>query len=231
MSADHQSRSFLFDTHVHTSEVSACGHIEGRDLARQYKDAGYDGIVITDHFTSRLPKLFRCRSWADCVESYLSGYREAVDEGRNIGLNVLWGCEITFDSGPAGDFLTYGADEEFLLSNPDILSMDLFEFRDLIEGNDFLIYQAHPFRTGHVLAPPELLDGIEVINGNPRHFNDAEKAHKAAALHGLALLAGSDAHQHQDVGRAGIKLPRNPQSMKDFVAMLRNGETENIVFE
>ena len=37
------------DVHVHTSEVSGCGQLPGAEMARLYKQAGYDAIVITDH--------------------------------------------------------------------------------------------------------------------------------------------------------------------------------------
>ena len=35
------------DVHVHTSEVSGCGQLPGAEMARLYKQAGYDAIVIT----------------------------------------------------------------------------------------------------------------------------------------------------------------------------------------
>ena len=48
---------YFYDTHVHTDESSACGKVPGRQAARLYKAAGYQGIVITDHYTRKLPQL------------------------------------------------------------------------------------------------------------------------------------------------------------------------------
>ena len=41
---------YLYETHMHTKESSACAHNTGAEMARAYKEAGYTGIIITDHF-------------------------------------------------------------------------------------------------------------------------------------------------------------------------------------
>ena len=38
------------DLHVHTSEVSLCGHMTAEETLQRYKSAGYDTLVITNHF-------------------------------------------------------------------------------------------------------------------------------------------------------------------------------------
>ena len=50
----------IFDMHIHTSESSPCGQICGDKVVEYYKKAGYDGIVITDHFTNGLMNAFEC---------------------------------------------------------------------------------------------------------------------------------------------------------------------------
>ena len=37
------------DTHVHISEVSACGRLTAEQMVSLYRKAGYAAIVITDH--------------------------------------------------------------------------------------------------------------------------------------------------------------------------------------
>jgi predicted metal-dependent phosphoesterase TrpH len=219
-------KSLLYDTHVHTAEVSPCGKVPAREMVRLYRKAGYDGIVITDHFTSRLSRDRPGMSWSGVVDDFLEGYRLAESEGRKVGLNVLWAIELTPDQGPTGDFLVYGLDEDFLRGTPQLISAGMYGFRDLVDGREALVYQAHPFREGHTLAPVELLDGIEVINSNPRHTHDNEKAAHTATANGLAALAGSDAHRPEDVGGAGILLPRDPVSIGDFVSLLKDRKAE-----
>ena len=41
---------YLYETHMHTSEGSACGQSAGAEMARAYAENGYTGIIVTDHF-------------------------------------------------------------------------------------------------------------------------------------------------------------------------------------
>ena len=50
---------FLYETHMHTSQGSACAHSTGEEMARAYHERGYTGIIVTDHFfngNSAVPK-------------------------------------------------------------------------------------------------------------------------------------------------------------------------------
>ena len=38
------------EMHAHDCEVSPCAVIKAKELVDGYKEAGYDGIVITNHF-------------------------------------------------------------------------------------------------------------------------------------------------------------------------------------
>ena len=41
---------YLYETHMHTCQASACGRSTGKEHVHFYKDAGYTGIIMTDHF-------------------------------------------------------------------------------------------------------------------------------------------------------------------------------------
>ena len=41
---------FLLDMHMHTKETSSCGEVPAAEVGRLYKEAGYQGIMITDHY-------------------------------------------------------------------------------------------------------------------------------------------------------------------------------------
>ena len=45
-----ETQRYLYETHMHTSEASACAGSTGAQMARAYKEAGYTGIIVTDHF-------------------------------------------------------------------------------------------------------------------------------------------------------------------------------------
>ena len=40
------------DLHVHTSEISLCGHLICQEVIELYRQTDYDAIVITNHFNS-----------------------------------------------------------------------------------------------------------------------------------------------------------------------------------
>ena len=41
---------YLYETHLHTSPVSKCARASVREVVEYYKNAGYEGIFITNHF-------------------------------------------------------------------------------------------------------------------------------------------------------------------------------------
>ena len=86
-------RRYKLDLHVHTSETSPCGKIAARELVRLYKEAGYDGIVITDHFSPEYLAFIGPLGWRETVDRFFLGYQEAAAKGREIGLAVIPGLE------------------------------------------------------------------------------------------------------------------------------------------
>ena len=41
---------FLYETHVHTIKASACAWNTPKEMVQAYKQAGYAGMILTDHF-------------------------------------------------------------------------------------------------------------------------------------------------------------------------------------
>ncbi|MFW6006764.1 MAG: PHP domain-containing protein [Bacillota bacterium] len=222
---------FKYDIHVHTDEVSPCGKIEAEKMVKLYKKAGYAGVVITDHFRSRFfTDINTGISHEEKVDRYLLGYRKAKKLGDKMGIKIFWGLEITFPEN-SNDYLVYGINEEILNKYRNITEIGLAEFYKLMKkiNEDILIFQAHPFRTGTTIMDPELLDGIEIYNGNPRHDSRNELALKFAQRHGLRKISGSDFHQLEDLGQGGIILPEKPETEADLVQMLKKEKIRNLL--
>lgn len=218
---------YLIDTHVHTSEVSRCGRVPAVEMVRYYKDAGYQGIIITDHYYDGYFESLGDQPWEAKVEEFLSGYKAALEEGKRIGLNVMLGIELRFHDS-IEDYLVYGLDEDFLIQNPELYRHNLESFKKLADKHNLLIFQAHPFRPGMKVAIPCLLHGVEVFNGNPRHDSHNDLAYEFAVQNGLLMIAGSDAHQPGDVGRAGIRLSYPIYSAEELVEYYRQGNQVEI---
>ncbi len=214
-------KTFKIDMHVHTSEVSPCGKISARDVVTLYKQAGYAGIVITDHFfdgffakVSKLP-------WDQQIDEYLKGYRKALQVGREVGLQVILGMELRF-FGSMNDYLVYGVDESFLKAIPYLFMKDLKIFHQIAKEKDLLVYQAHPFRTGITRANPDNLDGVEVFNGNLRHDSRNASARQFAKENHLRMISGSDFHELEDLGRGGIEITQSVSTSWELVSALKS---------
>ena len=77
MKQENSENTFIFDLHVHTSAVSACGRIAPEDVTGLYAAAGYTGIAITDHFFKEYFDSLGALSWEEKTDRYLEGYRRA----------------------------------------------------------------------------------------------------------------------------------------------------------
>lgn len=206
---------------MHTAESSPCGQVRAKKITRMYQEAGYAGIVVTDHFSDGAFRRFTGRRGGEMIDHFLNGYRRAKEEGDRIGITVLFGIELTL-AGTTDDFLLYGPDEEFLYQAPDLRYLGLPEIRRLADAEGFVLFQAHPFRAVCRVASASLLDGIEIYNGNPRQESNNRTAEEYARKHDLLEIAGSDAHLPGDVAVAGIVAERLPRSSGELADLLKD---------
>ena len=214
---------YKIDMHVHTSEVSSCGMVCAEELVKLYKQSGYTSIVITDHFYQGFFDKYSNFTWEEQVDFYMQGYKKAYEAGKACGLNILFGIELRFTEN-FNDYLVYGLTPELIKASKLLYKMTLEEFKNFIEASDILIYQAHPYRSGMIVASPHLLDGVEVFNGNPRHNSHNDKAYEFAKLHNLKMISGSDFHQVEDIARGGILVDTPVTTITELVTLLKNNE-------
>ncbi|HOJ47807.1 MAG TPA: PHP domain-containing protein [Bacillota bacterium] len=213
---------YKFDTHVHTAETSPCGKISAAETVRLYKEAGYSGICITDHYTKWLFESFRKTDWKEAVDRYLEGYRSAKEYGDRHGMDVLLGAEVLID-GTSNDYLLFGLSEEILYDYPRLYAYAPEELSAFAKKHNLLLFQAHPFRSYVTAENPLFLDGVEVFNGNPRHDSRNDLALRFAQESNLLMSGGSDFHQVEDVGRSGIMTDIRIKDAKTFVEVLKSG--------
>jgi hypothetical protein len=216
-----------YETHFHTAETSPCGKVPAATGVRLYHQAGYSGIIVTDHYCRGFFDSHPLSRWERKIDLYLMGYRKALEEGLRLGLDVQLGMELRFDENP-NDYLVYGFDEEFLKSNKKLYRLGLKDFRRLTAASGIVTVQAHPFRPGMIPAPPELIDGIEVYNGNPRHDSKNSLAEEHAAANNLKMLSGSDFHRIGDEARGGVIVDGRYIS-GGFAGIIQNGGITGLI--
>ena len=219
---------YKYETHMHTSQGSACGRSTGAEMARAYKEAGYTGVFVTDHFFNGNCAVDRSLPWEEKVELFCKGYEDAKEEGDKIGLDVFFGFEYCFD---AADFLVYNLDKEWLKAHPDI---DKWEprkaFRTMREDGGIIIH-AHPFRErdyiNHIHLFPRDVDGVEIVNGG--HFPDEimnERARLYAGMYELPVTSGSDAHFAGHVPGCGVASDVRMEKITEYLELMKEGRLE-----
>lgn len=209
---------FLYETHMHTSEVSACAVSTAAQQVRYYKENGYAGIIVTNHFINGYNTIPPELSWEKKMRFFARGYDAAKIAGADYDLDVFFGWEFTIEG---LDFLTYALDLDFLISNPNLNMLDIEDYSLLVRENGGFLAQAHPFRSAWYMSrsgpvAPHLIDAVEVYNSmDPAKSNAA--ALSFAKKHNLPIQAGSDSHSAPTRELSGIKLRNRASSINDII--------------
>lgn len=211
---------FKTELHAHTSEVSPCGHVTAPEVADRFIKEGYSSLVITNHYSAYIINNLT-GTWREKMDYYMRPYY-LMREHAGDRLHVILGCELRFE-GNINDYLIYGITEEFLRENPDLHKMSLRSFAPLARENGFLVVQAHPFRNGIEIVPPELLDGMETFNGTPSYDGRNTIADAWAKRYDLIRTSGSDFHNPDQYGTGGILTSAAIRTGEELVAVLKSG--------
>ena len=213
---------YTYELHSHTSEVSGCAEVSAAESYRMHEGAGYDGIVITDHFYTDALNGRYGPVWSDRVRGYTTGYRIMKELARE-GFTVMFGLEFRFGGSP-NDYLVFGITPEMLSAATDLDRSDHDALRAFADANGLLIVQAHPFRGSCAPDAPGFLDGVEVYNGHPWHDSQNDKALAFAEEHGLIQTSGSDFHHPGMLARGGIATDFPIRSERELVEVLKSGD-------
>ena len=218
---------YKIETHLHTSEVSRCGQVHAYNMVKNYKEAGYSTLFITDHFQPNTLDTLGDIPWEDKTSIFLSGYYRAKTAGDELGITVLPGAELTFPGSP-NHYLVYGITKAFLDAYPQLHRKTVEEFFAITREQGLFVVQAHPYRDNSCYPTPEYADAFEICNSNPRHNDYNEKAAACAAQNRLPATGGSDAHRPEDVALSGVRSPFPVESAEDYIRLLKSGQAEII---
>lgn len=175
------SRTWRVDFHVHT-HLSGTVSTSPAEAVRQARRHQLDRIAITDH-----------------------GTLEGAWEARKLDAKrIIVGEEITTRRGTQLIGL--------FLSRPIPQNLSLAQTVERIRQQEGLIYAPHPL--GYIDKPDwharqafQVADLVEGWSGRIFFGGLDWIVRKQAHRRGLPLLAGSDAHQGQDIGRVYAELP------------------------
>lgn len=217
---------YIYETHLHTKESSACAHNTAEEMVLAYKEAGYTGIMVTDHFFHGNTSVDRALSWRDWVETYCRAYENAKAAGDRIGLQVFFGWEQSYRG---TDFLIYGLDKTWLLQHPEIRDASIEEQYQMVHRDGGMVVHAHPYREADYIPEirlfPDFADAVEVVNASHQNeravYND--KALEYALAHNFPQTEGSDIHSVKLFG-GGMAFSRRLESVFDYMEAVKNRE-------
>lgn len=220
---------YLYETHLHTNQGSACARNSGREMVAAAKAAGYTGIIITEHNWGGNTCVDRSLPWETWVREFCRGYEEAKKWGDENGLDVFWGYEAGFHG---TEFLIYGITPQWLAEHPEIREAPLETHLSMIREAGGMVIHAHPFREEWYIPKvrlyPHLVDGVEGVNAS--HSNSRSTGHNNreydqraisyAREQNLPMTAGSDVHSTMLFG-GGVAFPTRLENIQDYCARIR----------
>lgn len=229
---------YKYETHLHTTEASACATSSAKDYIQTYINIGYSGIIVTDHFWGGNTCVSRELPWKDWVNNFCLGYDHALEEAELINkktgrdFKVFFGFEQTFDG---DDYLIYGLGKDWLLENPEVVSMNHAQLFENVNNNGGLMIQAHPFRfRGYQRAihvHPREVHGVEIYNaGNKPEEN--ELAELYAKQYGFRVTSGSDIHHttfitdrtENSMLVGGVAFEHKINTIQDYIDGIKDGK-------
>lgn len=214
---------YRIELHAHTNPASPCGKASPEEAVQLYLDAGFDGMVITNHYSRAA---FGDVSREEIVGAHMSDYQRACKAAEGTKLKVYLGVEVRFNEN-GNDYLIYGVDRALLETLYDYFDRDLATFRAEVKLPDSVFVQAHPYRDVCTPADPALLDGVEVFNMHPNHNSRPALAALYARENGISLLtAGTDFHHVKPgyIAAAALRCKALPENSFALAELLRSGD-------
>ena len=220
--------AYRYETHMHTSEASACATATGAQMARAHLDAGYTGMFVTDHFFNGNTAVPAELPWKQRVEQFCRGYENAWEEGQRIGMQVFFGFKYNYHG---AEFLVYNLDKQWLLEHEDIDRLSPRRALAIMRGDGGFVVQAHPFRErgyiDHFQLFPRDIDAVEAINGahlGPEGEKMNQRAFQYARMFDLSVTAGSDSHHTHQLFGSGVETPDRIEKPTDYLNWMRAGK-------
>ncbi len=202
----------LIDLHTHTQPLSHDSDLTPDALIEAAKKAGLDGVCLTEH-------------------DFFWEHEKTAELGRRHDFLVIPGIEVNTES---GHVVVFGL-EEFVYG-----MHRLGELVGMVEAAGGAMIAAHPYRRQ---LPLELtregdwsealeraseneayrhVQAIETLNGRGTERQNAFSA-ALCERHGLAQVAGSDAHSAVDVGTCATEFEARIGDLTDLIAELKSG--------
>lgn len=210
---------YRLELHAHSSPASGCSEVPADELVRVFKDAGYDGIALTNHFIANSDYT---GSKENTIEMFKKDIYLAQETGDKLGIKVYAGAELRFHNHSNNDYLFFGYTLDELPDIFDYLNTDLETFVKEYKKESSLLIQAHPFRNNMIRMNSDLLDAIEAFNVHQNHNSRVAVAAKYAAAEGKIMTVGSDYHHPGFEGISATRTKTLPKDESELISIVKN---------
>lgn len=198
----------LIDPHVHTHHTPGVT-LTPREAVRRAREAGLDGVAITDLNT-------------------LEGLAEVREAAREESFLALCGVELATDH---GHYLCYFPDPARVPNPPQIFGTTPWPVREVlarVAEMGGVAVAAHPYDKSVERPSGDFvftLDGLSALEGLcARRRGPANDLAVEAADHmNLPCIGGSGAHEAGDIGKAATLFKRPVAGEADLVQQIRSG--------
>ncbi len=220
----------LIDLHAHSSGISKCCRADLETVIETNIEAGFDGMVLTNHYFKGYLKEETAASFA---RRSIAEHEKAWAYGDRRGFRVFFGIEVTMEPHGGNHMLVYGVDYDFLMTYPELYDMDQKTLYETVHGAGGILVQAHPLRNNRdVRMDPAYLDGVE-INCHKGYKDGTHLALLAdyAAENGLILTCGCDYHADIIRPHGGTILPESIRNEQELAKYLYTTEQIELMVE
>ena len=183
------------ELHCHT-DGSSCADYNVKNIVKDYVNAGYGGIVVTNHYAYREFVRQGFSNPNEYAKSFLKWLDDAIEAGKENNIKIFYGMEVRLTCTNT-EYMLYGFNREFVLDNNEIYSLTQEQLFDLSNKYDIFMYQTHPFRDKVVAGDPKFMHGAECFNGHYHHNNNNALAKEFCEKNNLVKVVGTDFH-HDD---------------------------------
>ena len=227
---------YLYETHTHSSESSACGQNTAVEMAKAHKEAGYAGMILTNHNWGGNTAIDRTLPWDDFLDRFFEPYNTAKEWGDANDFQVFPAYEAGYNG---TEFMIFGLDIEWMHKHPELWDATIAEQYEIVHSGGGIVVHAHPFREAFYIKEirlfPQYIDGVEAVNAThsspfapsyKSRLDYNEKALKYAKELGMFITGGSDTHDVALFG-GGMAFPTKLADIHDFTDRLRHAKRDD----
>ena len=215
------------ETHCHSAGGSPCGTTSIDDIVKFYKDAGYGGIVLTNHYDTYLKDYYGVENDTQVVDRFFALYDELSVKCAKVGIKTFFGAEVRI-SCTFTEYMLYGFDRQFLYDNKNLCALTQRELFTLADKNGLFMFQTHPFRNGIEAGDPKYMHGAESFNGHYHHYNNNDKAEEFCEKNNLIKMSGTDFHHDDQPITAGMMIPDDIETNEQLTKYIKKNNFERI---